>query len=61
CRSNATGYMVGTGGAVGAELLISGHVNAKGLIFPEQLPAEEFVSRLPAKHLDVKEEITVLQ
>ncbi len=61
CRSNATGYVVGTGGAVGAELLISGHVKAKGLIFPEQLPAEEFVSRLPAKHLDVKEEITVLQ
>ena len=54
-RSNATGYVVGTGGAIGAEMMISGHVKAKGRIFPEKLPAEEFGSRLPAKHLDVKE------
>ncbi len=61
CSSNATGYFVGTGGAIGAEMLMSGHVKTKGMVFPEQLPAEEFVSRLPAKHLDVQEEITVIQ
>lgn len=61
CHNNATGYFVGTGGAVGAEMLMSGHVKHTGLVFPEQLPAEEFVSRLPAKHLEVKESATTLQ
>lgn len=61
CHTNATGYVVGTGGAVAAEMLIDGFVKGKGLVFPEQLPAEEYVSRLPAKHLEVKEEITSLQ
>jgi saccharopine dehydrogenase (NAD+, L-lysine-forming) len=60
CHSNATGYFVGTGGAIGAEMLLSGRVKRKGMVFPEQLPAEEFVSRLPEKHLDVKEDITSL-
>ena len=61
CHTNATGYIVGTGGAVAAEMLIDGSVRSKGLVFPEQLPSEEFVSRLPAKHLEVQEEITALQ
>ena len=61
CHTNATGYFVGTGGAVAAELLIDGSVKRKGLVFPEQLPSEEFVSRLPAKHLEVQEEITALR
>jgi saccharopine dehydrogenase (NAD+, L-lysine-forming) len=60
CQTNATGYFVGTGGAIGAEMMISGRVKQKGMVFPEQLPAEEFVSLLPAKHLEVNEEITVL-
>jgi saccharopine dehydrogenase (NAD+, L-lysine-forming) len=61
CHTNATGYIVGTGGAIGAEMMMDGHVKQKGVVFPEQLPAEEFVSRLPGKHLDVHEDITSLQ
>ena len=61
CHTNATGYFVGTGGAIGAEMLIDGFVKGKGMVFPEQLPAEEFVSRLPAKHLAVQEDMTTLQ
>ena len=57
-HSNATGYLVGTGGAVAAEMLLSGEITEKGVLVPEQLPAEKYVSRLPAKHLEVKEEIT---
>ncbi|UCE80468.1 MAG: saccharopine dehydrogenase NADP-binding domain-containing protein [Methanobacteriota archaeon] len=57
-KSNATGYFVGTGGAIAAELLLSGEIADKGVLVPEQLPAEKYVSMLPAKHLEVKEEIT---
>jgi saccharopine dehydrogenase-like NADP-dependent oxidoreductase len=60
CNSNATGYFVGTGGATGTELLIEGVFKKKGLYVPEQLPSEEFLGRLPAKHLDVKEEVKPL-
>jgi saccharopine dehydrogenase (NAD+, L-lysine-forming) len=59
-NSNATGYFVGTGGAVAAEMLMSGEITEKGVLVPEQLPAEKYVSRLPAKHLEVKEEIVEL-
>ena len=59
-NSNATGYVVGTGGAVAAEMLLSGEIPDKGVLVPEQLPAENYVSRLPAKHLDVGEEVTPL-
>ena len=58
--SNATGYVVGTGGAVAAEMLLSGEIPDKGVLVPEQIPAEKYVSKLPAKHLDVSEEITPL-
>ncbi|MDH3364475.1 MAG: saccharopine dehydrogenase NADP-binding domain-containing protein [Thermoplasmata archaeon] len=59
-KSNATGYFVGTGGAVAAEMMLSGEISDKGVLVPEQLPVEKYVSRLPAKHLDVREEITAL-
>lgn len=58
CKSNATGYLVGSGGAVAAEMLIEGDVKDKGLHVPEQLPAEKFLARLPAKEIFVNEEIT---
>ncbi len=57
CRSNATGYLVGTGGAVAAEMVLAGEVNEKGLLVPEQLPADRFLSRLRAKGIEVKEEV----
>lgn len=60
CRSNATGYLVGVGGAVGAELFLAGDVKEKGLIVPEQLPTKKFVDRLPAKGLHVNQEIRTL-
>jgi saccharopine dehydrogenase-like NADP-dependent oxidoreductase len=60
CRSNATGYLVGAGGAVGAEMVLSGDVKGSGMFVPEQLPAEKFVKRLPSKHLEVKQETTPL-
>lgn len=60
CQSNATGYVVGTGGALGAEMIIDGAVKDKGVIVPEQLPAKEVISRMPAKHIEVKEEMTAL-
>ncbi len=59
-RSNATGYVVGTGGAIGADMIIEGKIEDKGLIVPEQIPAGEFISRMPAKHLEVKEELRPL-
>jgi len=58
--TNATGYLVGIGGAVPTEMLVEGIVKEKGLLVPEQLPAEEFVRRLKQKGLEVNEEITVL-
>jgi saccharopine dehydrogenase (NAD+, L-lysine-forming) len=59
-KTNATGYLVGTGGAVGTELLIDGVVKEKGFLVPEQLPAEEVVKRLPPKHLQVGQEMVAL-
>ena len=60
CRSNATGYLVGVGGALGTELLINGDVKGPGMFVPEQLPVEKIISRLPSKGLEVKEEIRTL-
>lgn len=56
-HSNATGYLVGTGGATGAEMIIDGLFDEKGLFIPEQLPTEEFLKRLQAKHLEVRSEL----
>lgn len=60
CRSNGTGYLVGTGGAVPTEMLVDGEVKEKGLIVPEQLDTRSFISRLESKSLKVNEEITRL-
>jgi len=60
CKSNATGYLVGVGGAVAAEMFLEGEVKQKGYVVPEQMPANKFISRLPAKGLEVKQEIKQL-
>ena len=60
CKSNATGYLVGSGGAVAAEMLIAGEVKEHGFLAPEQLPADKFLARLPSKGLKVEERITDL-
>lgn len=54
--TNATAYMVGTGGAVATELLLEGKVGEQGLVIPEQLDSEAYLARLPAKGLEVHEE-----
>ena len=60
CKSNATGYLVGVGGAVATEMLIEGDIKQRGLLVPEQLPAEKLISRLPAKGLEVNEKFEPL-
>jgi saccharopine dehydrogenase (NAD+, L-lysine-forming) len=56
-RSSATGFMVGAGGALGAGMILDGSVKEPGFYVPEQLPAEEFVKRLPTVHVEAKEEV----
>jgi saccharopine dehydrogenase (NAD+, L-lysine-forming) len=58
--SNATGYLVGVGGAIAAELFLEGEVKKKGFVVPEQMPADKFIARLPRKGLEVKQEIKAL-
>ena len=58
--TNATGYMVGTGGAVATEMLIDGEVEGKGFVIPEQLPTESFMRRLKAKGMEIHEEFIAL-
>jgi len=55
-RSNATGYVVGTSGAVGAEMLAAGEITQKGLVVPEQIPPNKFIERLSKKNMEVAEE-----
>lgn len=52
-RTNATGLLVGVGGAIPTEMLVEGLVEGKGLVAPDQLPADEFVRRLRDKGLEV--------
>ncbi len=59
-RTNGTGYLVGTGGAIPAEMLVEGLIKEKGLIVPDQLPYLEFIRRLRGKGLEVNEEIAPL-
>ena len=56
CRSNAVGYLVGVGGAIGAELLIAGKIRRKGIVAPEHLPTDYVINRLPDFELPVHEE-----
>lgn len=56
--TNATAFMVGTGGAAAAEMFLEGRVREKGLVIPEQLDPEVFLERIQAKGLPVHEERT---
>ena len=55
-RTNATAFMVGTGGAVAAEMLLEGRVADTGLVIPEQLDPEDYLARLRGKGLEVHED-----
>ncbi len=54
--TNATAYLVGTGGAVAAEMLLDGEVKDTGLVIPERLPPESYLRRLRAKGIEPHEE-----
>ncbi len=58
--TNATAFMVGTGGAVAAEMFLDGRVGETGLVIPEQLDPEVFLHGIQAKGLVVHEKRTVL-
>lgn len=55
--TNPTGYLVGTGGAVAAEMLIDGEVKEKGIVIPEQLDHASYLARLSKKDVEVEEEV----
>jgi saccharopine dehydrogenase (NAD+, L-lysine-forming) len=59
-HSNATGYLVGLGGAIGTEMLLDGEIKQKGVVFPEQIPADRFLERLRAKGMKVDEQKIML-
>ncbi len=55
-RTNATAYLVGTGGAVATELLLEGAVRAKGLVIPERLPVDAYLEKLRSKGVAFREQ-----
>ena len=55
--TNATGYLVGVGGSVGADLIVNGDVCEKTLFAPELLPAEKVVGMLPDRGLKAHESL----
>lgn len=56
-KTTATGYLVGTGAAIGAEMLVAGEVKESGLFVPEMLPIEKYLHRMKTKSLIVNEEL----
>jgi saccharopine dehydrogenase-like NADP-dependent oxidoreductase len=59
-NSTATGYLVGTGAAIGAEMLVAGDVKHSGLFVPEMLPIERYMHRMKGKGLGIHEEIVAM-
>ncbi len=52
-RTSATGYMVGTGAAIGVEMLVSGDIRKSGFFIPEMLDHGRFVEKMCEKGLEV--------
>ncbi len=59
-NTTATGYLVGTGAAIGAEMLVAGEVRQSGLFVPEMLPIEKYLHMMKGKSLVVNEELTAM-
>lgn len=59
-HSNATGFLVGLGGAIGAEMMLEGEIPQKGVLFPENIDSEKYLARLRAKGMEVKEQVIPL-
>jgi len=58
---NATGYLVGVAGAIGAEMMIDGEISRKGLVWPEDIPAKNYIERMREKGLEVYEQVIDLK
>ena len=58
--SNATGYLVGAGGSIGVDLIVSGTVTDHTLLPPESLPAEKVINMLPERGLVPHESLVYL-
>ncbi len=56
-KTTATGYLVGTGAAIGAEMLVAGELKGSGLFVPEMLPIGKYIHRMKGKALEVHEEL----
>lgn len=55
-RTNAGSYLVGTGGAIGTEMMVDGEIQETGIVIPERLPVASFMRRLADKGVRVTEE-----
>lgn len=51
--TSATGYLVGTGAAAGAEMVLSKEVRKNGFFVPEMLKVDRYIERLKQKGLQV--------
>lgn len=58
--TSATGYMVGSGAAAGAELILSGDLKESGLFAPERFPTGKYIENVCSKGLEVRQEIVAL-
>jgi saccharopine dehydrogenase-like NADP-dependent oxidoreductase len=58
--TNATGYLVGAGGSVGADLILNGDVCEDTLFVPELLPPEKVLEMLPERGLKALESLTYI-
>jgi len=58
--STATGYLVGTGAAIGVEMVLAREIRRNGLMIPEMLKVDRFVDRLRQKGLRVVHESVAL-
>jgi len=54
--TSATGYLVGTGAAVGVEMVLAREIRKNGLLVPEMLKVDRYVDRLRQKGLRVVQE-----
>lgn len=58
--TSATGYLVGTGAAVGAEMILSGDLKQSGFFIPEMLPVGKYLDKLRAKGLEIHQKSTAM-
>lgn len=60
CHAESINKTVGTGAAIGAEMLVANDVKQSGLFVPEMLPIERYLHRMRGKGLGVHQEILAM-